>query len=190
MSAGAQPTLSPAEYLAVDRAAEVRHEYVDGLMVAMSGGTGRHSLLIGAVSRLLGNELMDRPCAVSVTELRLQVAQGAAFLFPDIMVICGPFQYSDGPKDTVLNPTIIVEVLSGSTERWDRVGKFARYRMVPTLREYVLVSQDEMCIEWYSRRDDGEWAYSAAIGLDATCHLASLNIGLSLADVYSKIDLA
>ena len=190
MSASAQPRLSPTEYLAFDRADETRHEYVDGLMVAMSGGTGRHSLLIGEVSRLMGNALVDRPCVVSVTELRLQVAQGAAYLFPDIMVICGGLQYSDGPKDTVINPTVAVEVLSGSTERWDRVGKFTRYRLVPTLREYVLVSQDEMCIEWYTRNDDGEWVYHVAAGLEGICHLESLNIDLSVAEVYRKIELA
>jgi Uma2 family endonuclease len=190
MSASAQPTLSPAEYLVLDRAAETRHEYSDGLLVAMSGGTGRHSLLIGEVSRLLGNVLADRSCAVSVTELRLQVAHGAAYLFPDIMVICGAFQYSDGPKDTVTNPTVIVEVLSGSTERWDRVGKFACYRQVPSLREYILVSQDEICIEWYTRHDDGEWVYHAATGPEEVCHLTSLDINLPLADVYRKIDLA
>jgi len=190
MSAAAQPTLSPAEYLAIDRTAETRHEYVDGLMVAMSGGSGRHSLLIGTFSRLLGNALIDRPCVVSVIELRLQIGQGAAYLFPDIMVVCGPLQYSDGPKDTVVNPTVVVEVLSGSTERWDRVGKFARYRLVPTLREYILVSQDEMCIEWYTLRDDGEWVYHAATGPEAVCKLGSLDIELSLAEVYRKIELA
>ena len=190
MSASAQPRLSPTEYLAFDRADENRHEYVDGLMVAMSGGTGRHFVLIAAVSRLLGNALIDRQCVVGVTELRLQVAQGTAYFFPDIMVICGGFQYSDGPKDTVLNPTVIVEVLSSSTERWDRVGKFTRYRLVPTLREYVLVSQDEMCIEWYTRNDQGEWVYHVANGPEGVCHLESLTIDLSVAEVYRKIDLA
>lgn len=190
MAASPHTTLSPAEYLALDRASEKRHEYANGLMVAMSGGTGRHSLLIGEVSRLLGNALVDRSCGVSVTELRLQVAQGTAYLYPDIMVICGTFQYSDGPKDTVTNPTVIVEVLSGSTERWDRVGKFARYRQVDSLREYVLVAQDEMCIEWYSRRDDNEWVYHAATSPDEACRLASLDVSLSLSDVYRKIDLA
>jgi Uma2 family endonuclease len=189
MAASPQPKLSPAEYLALDRAADIRHEYVDGLMINMSGGTGRHSLLIGAVSRLLGNALVEGPCAVTVTELRLQVAQGAAYLFPDIMVTCGGFQYSEGPKDTVLNPTVIVEVLSDSTERWDRAGKFAKYRLVPTLREYVLVSQDEMCIEWYTRRDNGEWVYRDATGAGAVCHLESLSVDLVLDDVYRQIDL-
>jgi Uma2 family endonuclease len=189
MSAGPPSTLSPAEYLALDRGAETRHEYVDGLMVAMSGGTARHAVLIAEVARHLGNALSNSPCAVSVTELRLQVQQGAAYLFPDIMVLCGAIEYATGPKDTITNPTVVVEVLSGSTERWDRVGKFARYRQIPSLREYLLVSQDELCIEWYTRRDDGDWAYHAALGPEGLCRLASLGIDLPLADIYRKIDL-
>ncbi|MFN0104410.1 MAG: Uma2 family endonuclease [Bryobacteraceae bacterium] len=190
MAASTQTKLSPAEYLALDRASDLRHEYVDGLMVAMSGGTGRHSLLIGSFSRLLGNALFDRQCAVSVTELRLQVTQGGAYLYPDIMVICGSFQYADSTEDIVLNPTVIVEVLSDSTERWDRNGKFAKYMLVPTLREYVLVSQDKMCIEWFTRRDNGEWVPHAANGPEAVCRLESLDIALPLAEVYRRIELA
>ena len=190
MAASAQPRLSPTEYLAIDRAAETRHEYVDGLMVAMSGGTANHSFLIQAMGRELAIALRERPCNVSVATLRLQVASGSAYLYPDAMVICGPLQFAEGQKDMIVNPTVVVEVLSGSTERWDRKGKFAKYRLVPTLREYILVSQDEMCIEWYTRRDNGDWVYNAATGPEAVCHLESLNIDLPLAEVYRKIDLA
>ena len=154
------------------------------------GGSGRHALLIASLARLLGNSLATRNCAVSVTELRLQVAGGAACLFPDLMVVCGGFQYSDGPKDTLTNPTVIVEVPSDSTERWDRVGKFAHCRQVESLREYVLVAQDELTIEWYTRRDDGEWAYRVATGPEGALHLHSLDVTLNLAEIYSKIDLA
>jgi Uma2 family endonuclease len=119
----------------------------------------------------------------------LQVAQGAAYLFPDLMAICRGFQYADGPKDTLTNPTVIVEVLSDFTERSDREGKSARYRQVDPLREYVLFAQDEMSIKCYTRRrDDGEWGYHAASGLDGTLHLYSLNVSLPLAEIYSKID--
>ena len=187
MAASPQPTLSPADYLAIDRASKTRHEYADGLMVAMSGGSSRHSVLIASLARLLGNALADGNCAVSVTELRLQVAQGAAYLFPDLMVICGGFQYSDGPKDTLTNPTVIVEVLSDSTERWDRVGKFTQYRRVNGLREYVLVSQDEMLVEWYTRRDNDDWVYRQAAGPDAICHLEQLAVDIPVANLYRKI---
>ena len=90
----------------------------------------------------------------------------------------------------ITNPTVIVEVLSDSTERWDRVGKFARYRQVNSLREYVLVAQDEMTIEWYTRRDDGEWVYRVATGLEGTIQLLSCDVTLNLAEIYNKIDLA
>ena len=190
MSASAQPRLSPTEYLAFDRAEETRYEYVDGLIVAMSGGTANHSFLIQAMGRELAVALRERPCNVSVATLRLQVASGSAYLYPDAMVICGPLQFAEGQKDMIVNPTVVVEVLSGSNERWDRVGKFARYRLVPTLREYILVSQEELCIEWYTRNDNGQWVYHVANGPEGVCHLESLNVDLSVAEVYRKIDLA
>ena len=189
MAASPQPTLSPADYLAIDRASETRHEYADGLMVAMSGGTANHSFLIQAMGRELSLALRDRPCNVSVATLRLQIASGRSHLYPDAMVICGPLHFPEGQRDMITNPTVIVEVLSDSTERWDRVGKFARYRQVDSLREYVLVAQDEMSIEWYTRRDDGEWVYHAATGPDGALHLHSLDVTLALAEIYSKLDL-
>ena len=190
MVASHQPKLSPSDYLAVDRAAEFRHEYVDGLLIEMSGGTANHSFLIQAMGRELAIALRGRPCNVSVATLRLQIVRGSSYLYPDAMVICGGLQYAEEHKDIIINPTVIVEVLSDSTERWDRAGKFAKYRLVPTLREYVLVSQDEMCIEWYTRRDGGEWIYRDATGPEAVCHLESLKIDLLLAEVYSQIELA
>lgn len=190
MAASPQPTLSPTEYLAIDRASDTRHEYADGLMVAMSGGTANHSFLIQAMGRELSIALRDRPCNVSVATLRLQIAAGRAYLYPDAMVICGSLHYAEGQRDMITNPTVIVEVLSDSTERWDRAGKFAKYRQVESLRECVLVSQDEISIEWFTRAEHGEWIYRVASGPESTCHLDSLNVTLSLSEIYSKIDLA
>jgi len=190
MAASPTPKLTPAEYLALDRASDVRYEYADGLAVAMSGGTGAHSFLILAAGRELSIALRARSCNVGVASLRLQVDDGAAYFYPDVMVLCGPIRYADDTRDTVLNPTVVVEVLSGSTERWDRTGKFAKYRAVPSIREYVLVSQNEMLIEWYTRRENGEWVYRTATGPDGVCRLESLEIDLSLAEIYRGIDLA
>lgn len=189
MAASAPSRITPAEYLERDRSAEIRHEYVDGRMVAMSGGTPNHSYLIQAIGRELAMALRGRGCNVSVASLRLQVAQSGAYLYPDAMVLCGGAQLAEGTKDTVLNPTVIVEVLSSSTERFDRTGKFALYRQVPTVREYVLISQDEQLVEWYTLRDDGDWAYHAATGPDALCRLASLDIEIPLAQLYDGIQL-
>jgi Uma2 family endonuclease len=190
MAAHPQPNLTLAEYFALDDAAELPVEYADGMALAMSGGTLNHSVLIMAMGRRLSNALDGKPCVVSGNTLRLQIPGGTEYLYPDVMVICGGAQMAEGANNTVTNPTVIVEVLSGSTERWDRIGKFAKYRKVPSLREYVLVAQDEMLIEWYTRRDNGEWVYQVATGPDEVCHLSSIDISLPLADIYSKIDLA
>jgi Uma2 family endonuclease len=105
------------------------------------------------------------------------------------MVLCSQPQHLDDRKDTVMNPTLIVEVLSNSTERWDRVGKFTQYRRLASLKEYVLVTQDEMLIEWYTLRDNGEWVYREAHGPDAHCRLDSLDISIALASVYAGIEI-
>ncbi len=190
MAANPQPRLmSPEAYLAFERAADRRHEYIDGEIVAMSGGTARHAILINEFARALGNALDARPCIVSSSELRLQVAPKDAYFYPDIMVTCGPMQFAGDHKDMITNPIVIVEVLSEYTERWDRSGKFAQYRRVESLREYVLVSQNELLIEWFTRRENGDWIYRDATGPEAICHLESLDLKLSLAAIYRKLDL-
>jgi Uma2 family endonuclease len=185
MSARQIPKITPAEYLASDRAADHRSEYVDGEMFAMSGGSRVHAALISRVAREFEDALEESPCEVTVTDLRLQVSPEGAYLYPDVVVTCGG-QDAD-PEDMVTNPTVVVEVLSPSTERWDRVGKFAEYRRVASLREYLLVSQDEARIEWYTRRDDGAWVYEEVSGLDGVCRLEILGVTLSLKRIYRKV---
>jgi Uma2 family endonuclease len=188
MSARPLPYVTPEEYLADDREAEFRSEYIDGQVFAMSGGSRNHSFLIAGISRELGILLADRPCNVSVTELRLQIAPEGAYLYPDVMVVCEDDQ--TGVRDMITNPVLVVEVLSPTTERWDRVRKFGQYRRLKTLREYLLVSQDEMRIEWYTRRDDGEWVYREASGPDGICRLEQLGVEIPLAAVYRKIQFS
>lgn len=188
MSARQVPKLTPEEYLAADRAAEFRSEYVDGEMFAMSGGTQPHAELIASIARELGNALFDGPCRITVTELRLQLAHQRAYLYPDIMVTFQP--NPEDPADMISNTAVVVEVLSPSTERWDRVGKFAMYRQMDSIREYLLVSQDEMRIEWYTRTPNNDWMYHEANGVDGRCHLRSLDITLDLGRIYKKWMLA
>lgn len=190
MAASPQTKLSAAEYLAFDRAADSRHEYVDGQIFAMSGGTSNHAFLIFNTAHQIKLQLGGRNCSLSVGTLRLQAAPGESYFYPDVMVLCPQPRHVDDRKDTVDNPILIVEVLSNSTERWDRVGKFTQYRRLASLKEYVLVTQDEMLIEWYTLRDNGEWVYREAHGPDAHCHLDSLDLSISLAAVYAGIDVA
>jgi Uma2 family endonuclease len=177
--------MSPEEYLEAERAAEFRSEYVDGEVFAMSGGSRTHASLISRVAHELETALEDSPCTVTVAELRLQVTSGRAYLYPDLMVACG--EDPDDPTDMITNPSVVVEVLSPSTERWNRVGKFALYRQVESVREYVLVSQDEMRVEWYTRRDDEEWVYRESNGPEGVCRLDVLGVSLSLGRIYRKV---
>jgi Uma2 family endonuclease len=135
------------------------------------------------VAHELEGLLDDSPCLVSVTQLRLQVGKGCAYFYPDVMVMCG--KNGADPADMISNPTVVVEVLSPSTELWDRMGKFALYRQVESLREYVFVSQDAVRVEWFTRRDGG-WFYQEATGAEAVCRLESLDVTLSLGRIYKK----
>ena len=187
MSAIPIARVTPEEYLAADRAAAFRSEYVDGEVFAMSGGSRTHSRLISRLSRELENALEDRPCNVNVTELRLKIAPQGDYFYPDITVNCE--DNPADPPDILTNPVLIAEVLSPSTERWDRTGKFAKYRSLPALREYVLISQDEMRVEWYTRNDSGDWIYRETNGPEGVCHLELLNVTIPLAALYKKITL-
>jgi len=185
MSARHVPYITPEAYLAAERASEIRSEYVNGEIFAMSGGSRNHAFLIVNCARALANALDDRPCQVAASDLRLQIAPEGAYLYPDVMVICE--DDATGTRDMVTNPVLVVEVLSPSSERWDRVGKFTQYRRVNGLREYVLVSQDEMLVEWYTRRDNDDWVYRQAAGPDAICHLEQLAVDIPVANLYRKI---
>jgi Uma2 family endonuclease len=185
MSARQSPFITPEAYLAAERASDTRSEYVNGEVFAMFGGSRNHSYLIANFARELGNTLDDRPCNVSVSDLRLQVAPEGAYLYPDVMVVCE--DDASGIRDMITNPTLVVEVLSPSSERWNRVGKFAQYRRVNGLREYVLVSQDEMRVEWFTRHDDGDWIYREANGPNGICQLEHLGIEIPLDSLYRKI---
>ena len=189
MTATPHPDLSPAEYLALDRASDLRYEYGSGLVLAMSGGTVRHSAMISELARLLGNALDQRPCLVTSNALRLEAVRDRAYFYPDIMVTCGALQYADGHTDRITNPTVIVEVLSDATERWDRIGKFIEYCRVQSLREYVLVSQHELVIERYTRREGDEWLYHVASGPEAVCQFESISVELPLAAISRKATL-
>jgi Uma2 family endonuclease len=159
-------------------------------MREMVRGSPRHSLITANVLGELGNHLKRKPCTVYDRDLRILVSATGLYTYPDASVICGPLEFADEKCDTVVNPTLLVEVLSGSTEAYDRGKKYGHYRQIPTLREYLLVSQDEPKIERYLRNDDGTWTLSEAPGLDATLPLPSLGIAISLGEIYDKVDFS
>jgi len=187
MSAQHVARLSPEEYLRIDRAADYRSEYVDGEMFAMSGGSNRHSFLITRLSKELQDAVEEAGCEVATATLRLQVDPKGPYFYPDLMVVCG--DHSSELTDIVTNPILIVEVLSPSTERWDRTGKFDHYKRLKSLQQYVLVSQDEMRVEWFTRRADGMWMYESASGEEGVCTLRSINATFPLARLYRRFNI-
>jgi len=187
MSAQPQPHLTPEQYLELDRASEFRNEYYNGRMWAMSGGSYRHAAIIASLSRALGNALDGRPCGVTSSDVRISVTADGLYTYPDIVVVCGEPKFVDGRSDTLLNPALVIEVLSPSTEAYDRGFKFAQYRRVEALEEYALVSQTEPRVEVFRRQPGGHWLLSEFVGLEAVCVFDSVNASVPLAKIYDKV---
>src|SRR3989442_7543846 len=160
MSSERKINLNPGQYLTLDRRAEFRSEYVDGDMVAMSGGSREHNLIVTNLVRELSFQLKGRPCEVYPSNMRVKVSATGLYTYPDVVVVCGEPKFEDENVDTLINPTLIAEVLSDSTEAYDRGAKFGHYRKVDSLTEYLLVAQKEPRIEQYVRQAAGPWLRS------------------------------
>ena len=189
MSAQPIPRLTPEQYLEIERPAEFKSEYFDGRMFAMSGGTYVHARLITSFTAEIHHALRSRPCSVTSSELRVRTAAQGLHTYTDISVVCGEPLFADDQKDTLLNPVLIAGVLSKSTEAMDRGLKFREYRKIDSLREYVLVSQVAPLIEVFIRGPEGDWRLREFVGLDAVCHLTSIDCSLAVADVYRNVPL-
>lgn len=187
MAAQTQPRLTPEEYLEIERAAEFRHEYYNGRMYAMAGGSVRHAIIIGNLAGELHAALKKRPCIVTTNDLRICVSSEGLYTYPDIAVVCGEPKFLDGGTDTLLNPVLLLEVLSPSTELLDREFKALQYRMIEALREYALVSQTEARVEVFRRQDGGQWLSSEFIGLEGVAKFESVGASIPLADIYAKV---
>jgi len=174
------------EYLTLERSASCKSEFHDGQIFAMTGASRVHNLVSGNIYRELSLQLKKRPCEAYINDMRVKAVEANSYHYPDIIVACGTPQFEDSQVDTLLNPTLLIEVLSPSTEAYDRGGKFAHYRKIPTLREYLLVTQDQPTIERYVRQGD-VWILTDATGLEASVPLESIECVLSLRDVYDKV---
>ncbi len=182
--------MTESEYLAVERQAEFKSEFFDGEIFAMAGGTPMHSLIATNLAREFGNRLKGTPCVAFNSDLRLKVEATGLCTYPDLSVVCGPLRFADEQKDTLTNPTVIVEVLSESTEGYDRGNKFYHYRQIPTLREYLLVGQSSPRIEQFIRTKSGQWLMAEATGLEAALSLPSLKITLALGEIFARVEFA
>jgi Uma2 family endonuclease len=187
MSAATKTYLTPEEYLARERLAEVKSEYYDGETFAMSGGSEEHSLIATNVATELNLQLRERPCKVYNSDMRVRMAEEGPYAYPDVTVVCGEAQFADAEVDTLLNPTRIVEVLSPTTEAWDRGGKFERYQQMASLQEYVLITQDRPRVERYARQSEGQWLLTVTTGLGGVLSLPSIECELALREVYRKV---
>lgn len=191
MSVAAKPPkscLSAAEYLALDRSSDFRNEYIDGEMVAMAGGSWEHSLIIGNALAELKQQLRGGPCKAHASELRIQAADGLR-TYPDVVVVCGEPAFADEHRDTVTNPKLIIEVLSPTTESYDRGRKFESYRTIPFLEEYVLISQDRPRVERFLRQPEGAWLFVELAGLKEAIQLLSVGCQLNLEAIYEGVEL-
>ena len=186
--AAAKPRLTPEEYLAIERNADHKSEYFAGEIFAMAGASERHILIVTNVSGELSALLKKRPCKVYSNNMRVKVSQSGLFTYPDIVVVCGEPSFEDGKKDTLLNPTLVVEVLSESTEAHDRGKKFEHYRRIPSLGEYLLIAQDRCRIEQFIKQIDGKWLFSEINSQDAIVKLPSVNCELAVSEIYDKVE--
>ncbi len=157
MSAAPQPRLTAQQYLALERQAETKSEYSRGEMFAMAGASREHNLIAGNVNRELGEQLRERECEVYQADMRVKIGPTGLYTYPDVTVVCGEPEFEDAEVDTLLNPKVLVKVLPPSTADYDCGGKFTHYRRLPSLQQYVLISQDRPLVEHYVRQGKDEW---------------------------------
>lgn len=188
MSAIPKTKLTPQDYLALERKSEIKHEYFDGEIFAMAGAKFNHNKIVGNLTGLTWQNLKGKDCSVLPTDMRVFVPETGLYTYPDLVIVCGEPQFQDDVFDTLLNPIMLIEVLSESTEGYDRGKKFQHYRSIESLEEYILVSQDEAWIEKYVKHGDGFWLLSEAVGLDSIIEFSSIECEIALSEVYDKVE--
>ena len=188
MAINPERKMHPAEYLAFERAqTDAKHEYLDGEITAMSGASLEHNLIAVNVLTALRTQMRGRPCNVFSGDMRVKVSATGFYTYPDISALCGERQLEDDTFDTLLNPSVIIEILLPSTEAYDRGVKFAHYQSIESLQVYALIAQDKRRIEIYRRQESDNWLYSAVEGLDAKVSLDAISCELTAADVYEGV---
>jgi Uma2 family endonuclease len=180
--------VTPEEYLRRERLADFRSQYLNGEVFAMSGATWGHNLICTNITSSLHSQFKDGPCEVVATDQRVRVKTGdLLYTYPDIIVVCGEPRFVEGEFDNLLNPKIIIEILSPSTESFDRGKKFTLYAQLDSLAEYVLVSQERLNVDHFVRQPTGEWLFSGSASLETVVTLPSVGATLKLADIYNRV---
>jgi Uma2 family endonuclease len=185
--ANQQQRMTEAEYLAFDRESETKHEFIDGQVYAMSGASPNHNWIAGSTYASLYSQMRGRPCKVGPSDLKIHMPATGSFVYPDISIVCDEPEYGGEQSDMLLNPVVVIEVLSPSTEHHDRNVKFHHYWTIPTLKAVVFIAQDEARVERYNREGSNAWQMTIARGLDASMELPSIGCTLPLAEVYEEV---
>jgi Uma2 family endonuclease len=187
MSSQRKTLLTPEEYLAIERKSETKNEYFAGEVFAMVGASKRHNLIAANLIRVLGNQLVDRPCNVYPSDMRVKVSATGKYTYSDVVVACEEEEFDDAEKDTLLNPVVIIEILSESTEAYDRGKKFEHYQQTGSLTEYLLVAQEPYRIEQYVRQSNREWRYSEYHHAEDIVRISVISCELTMKEVYAKV---
>ncbi len=188
MTALPQPRYGFEEYLVTEREQETRHEFIAGQVHAMTGAKESHNLIVVNLAAELRTRFKQRPCRVFASDMKVRIDLADACTYPDIAALCGERRFHDERRDVITNPSLIVEVLSKSTEAYDRGDKFALYRRLPSLREYLLLSQERMAAELYTRQADGRWLLSTFDRADQEIPLESVDCAVPMAEIYDKVE--
>lgn len=179
--------MTEAEYLTFEEVSETKHEFVNGQVYAMAGAGITHNVIDSNANTMLNTQLFGKPCLTMASDMRVKVAsKKVSYRYPDVVVVCGDADLTDSPVQTILNPIVIIEVLSPSTALKDYNQKLAEYIQIPHLQDYLLISQHEPKVERYSRDDTDKWIYTLVTGLEATIDLTAIDCTLSLARLYDK----
>ena len=187
MSSLARLRYSPQQYLEQERKAAYRSEYYSGEIFAMAGASQRHNLIASNIIREISTQFRGRPCQTYTSDMRVKVNATGLYTYPDVVAVCGEIEFEDEDQDTLLNPVVVIEVLSRSTEAYDRGEKFAHYRRLGSVQDYLLISQDKVRVEHYARQRDDHWLLSEINSLTERVVLSSVSCELLLADIYEKI---
>ena len=178
------------EYLELEIDSQEKHEYINGEIVAMTGGTPNHNQIALNLAGALNFILKSQPYQVFITDQRLWIPNKKIYTYPDVMIIHGKLQFQEGRRDTITNPLIIAEVLSKSTKNYELVEKFAAYRTIPTFQEYILIDQYSFYVEHYRKTNDNEWLFSEYQGENTLLSLNSIFFEITLKDIYAKVDFS
>lgn len=190
MAAEPQRPISREAFLVFERGGDVRHEYVAGELFAMAGGTENHDLINGNIFARLYLQLAGGNCRAYTSNMRVAIQSLDIYTYPDVSVVCGKPEFEDGRRDTLLNPVVLIEVLSPSTERYDRGRRFHRYQRIPSFEEYVLIAQDMPFVEHFVRQSDGRWLLATVEGLNQRIAFESIGCNLTLAEMYANVDFS